>query len=311
MIHHGEWGEWLEKSVDYSARTAQNLMKIFEEYGPSQLSLFGDNAKTQALANLSYTQAVALLGIPADEREQFVEENDLESMSTRELQQAIKEREQLKEALDSTQEQLSEIREENDGLHKSLQDAQSEKVKLDIELSKLTLSIDAKETEISSYNKKMDNLLDEQEVYKARISSLEKQLTEAKDSGNTDEIERLKKELDKTDDELANSYQRIKDLEKQLQEKPVDATTVEERIPEEVEKELHQLREKARLLEAKASAASPQADKAIVKFTVQFEVLVKEFRDLLGTLTEIQDDGARTKYKNAVKGLIDKMSEQL
>lgn len=39
MIEHGAWGEWLEKSVDYSQRTAQNLMKIFEEYGSADLKL--------------------------------------------------------------------------------------------------------------------------------------------------------------------------------------------------------------------------------------------------------------------------------
>ena len=53
MVEHGQWGEWLEKSVDYSTRTAQNLMKIFEEYGADQIPLFGDNAKTQAIADLT------------------------------------------------------------------------------------------------------------------------------------------------------------------------------------------------------------------------------------------------------------------
>ena len=33
MLPHGEWGKWLETSVDYSQSTANNLMRIFEEYG--------------------------------------------------------------------------------------------------------------------------------------------------------------------------------------------------------------------------------------------------------------------------------------
>ena len=53
LLGHGEWGEWLEKSVDYSQRTASNLMRIFTDYGSSQITLFCDNAKSQALANLS------------------------------------------------------------------------------------------------------------------------------------------------------------------------------------------------------------------------------------------------------------------
>jgi hypothetical protein len=105
MIGHGEWGEWLEKSVDYSQRTASNLMRIFEEYGSNQMGLFGNNANSQAFANLSYTQAVALLGVAKDEREQFIEDNDVPNMSTRELQQAIKEKQELEEKLKAAEEE--------------------------------------------------------------------------------------------------------------------------------------------------------------------------------------------------------------
>ena len=88
LVGHGEWGEWLKTSVDYSKSTANNLMRIFDEYGANQMPLFGDNSKSQALGNLSYTQAVALLGVP--DKEEFIQENDVENMSTRELQEAIK-----------------------------------------------------------------------------------------------------------------------------------------------------------------------------------------------------------------------------
>ena len=32
-VPHGSWGAWLEENVEYSERTAQDLMKMFEEYG--------------------------------------------------------------------------------------------------------------------------------------------------------------------------------------------------------------------------------------------------------------------------------------
>lgn len=95
LLEHGEWGEWLKKSVEYSQRTANNLMKIFEEYGSNQITFLSNNINSQALANLSYTQAVALLGIPSVEREEFIKENDVEVMSTRELQKVIKERNEV------------------------------------------------------------------------------------------------------------------------------------------------------------------------------------------------------------------------
>ena len=65
LVPYGEWGAWLERSVDYSERTAQNMMRIADEYGKTD---------PQALADLSVTQAVLLLGVPAEERGAFLAE---------------------------------------------------------------------------------------------------------------------------------------------------------------------------------------------------------------------------------------------
>lgn len=89
LIPHGEWEKWLESEVSYSKSTAKNLMKIFTEYGANQINLLGDNLKSQTFGDLSYSQAVLLLGIPEEAREKFVKENDVEDMSSRELKKAI------------------------------------------------------------------------------------------------------------------------------------------------------------------------------------------------------------------------------
>ncbi|MHB8124872.1 MAG: DUF3102 domain-containing protein [Desulfitobacteriaceae bacterium] len=94
LVPHGEWGKRLEDSVSYSQRTAENLMRIFEEYGSNQLASSGGNAKSQTFAILSYSQAVIFLGIPENEREEFLAAHDIENMSVRKLQKAVKERDQ-------------------------------------------------------------------------------------------------------------------------------------------------------------------------------------------------------------------------
>jgi len=35
LVKHGEWGKWLEESVSYSQKTAERLVKLYEEYGPN------------------------------------------------------------------------------------------------------------------------------------------------------------------------------------------------------------------------------------------------------------------------------------
>ena len=96
MLPHGQWGGYVREQLGYSQSTANNMMRIFEEYGAAQQSLFGPEAKSQALGNLSYTKALRLLALPADEREEFAEANDVEAMSTRELEAAIRERDEAR-----------------------------------------------------------------------------------------------------------------------------------------------------------------------------------------------------------------------
>ena len=108
-VGHGNWEAWLKENVNYSQRTASNLIKVFQEYGTGQQKLFGKEANSQALADLSYTQAVALLGIQdPDERAEFLEENDVAAMTTRELEQAIKERDAAKKEAAEMKEKYQE-----------------------------------------------------------------------------------------------------------------------------------------------------------------------------------------------------------
>ena len=96
LVPHGEWGKYLEEKVSFSPSQAGNMMRLYNEYGSNQESLFGNGAK--AMEALSVTSAIRLLSLPAEEREAFVEENDVAAMSTRELERAIKERNEALEA---------------------------------------------------------------------------------------------------------------------------------------------------------------------------------------------------------------------
>lgn len=100
MLPHGQWGEWLKTEVEFSRSTAQNFMRIFTEYGDSQTSLFGD-AKSQTLGNLPYTHALKLLAVPAEEREEFIEEHHVDELSSRELEKLIRERDEAREAAEA------------------------------------------------------------------------------------------------------------------------------------------------------------------------------------------------------------------
>ena len=101
LLPHGEFGNWIKENTGYSWSTANNFMKLFQEYGARQGSLFGATLEdAQTYGKLTYSQALALLALPSAEREEFVETHDMENMSTRELKAAIRERDQAKEDLE-------------------------------------------------------------------------------------------------------------------------------------------------------------------------------------------------------------------
>lgn len=115
MVPFGEWGNYLKDELGFSQSTANNHMRLFEAYGAEQMTLTGAAVKSQAFADLSYTQALALLALPSEEeREAFVEANDLASMSTRELREELRKREpedgpnreELAKRLDDAMEEL-------------------------------------------------------------------------------------------------------------------------------------------------------------------------------------------------------------
>lgn len=91
LLNHGEWLKWLKESVSYSKSTAANLMRLYEEYGYLLLNSSKEDPNFQTFGNLTYSQALLLLGLPEEEREEFAVQNDVANMTARQLNQAVKE----------------------------------------------------------------------------------------------------------------------------------------------------------------------------------------------------------------------------
>lgn len=104
LLPHGEWGGWLERETEFSQRQAQRMMQLYETYGAAQIGIFGAEIKATALSDLSITNALLLVAIPESEREEFAAQVDAEHISSRELEQAIRERDELKKQLEAERE---------------------------------------------------------------------------------------------------------------------------------------------------------------------------------------------------------------
>jgi len=182
-VGHGNWGVWLESNVDYSERTAQNLIRIFQEYGEGQQSLFGpENPQSLADLDLTYTQAVALLGIKnPDERMEFIETHDVQNMTSRELADAIKERDDAYKAMDEEKEKRQKAEKERDAAEKEKKRIEKKEDELLERLEKWQDKSDKLEDELKKAKEELENppkdegMLQELEGLRAKVKDLEKQ----------------------------------------------------------------------------------------------------------------------------------------
>lgn len=206
MVGHGGWEKYLEEKVAYSQSTANNFMRLYQEYGE-----YGPNLQT--FGNLNPSQALALLALPEGKREEFAEAHDVESMSVRELKaQIAAEKERAEKAETDTaalREQLAVAQEEIGAAHQKAadwqkqardwQDKNSEDKKVE---RKLRADVTALETELAAAR-----------AQAGKVSPSE--LVEIKDQARR-EAERIV--ADSYRDELADKDATIERLKAELQQ---------------------------------------------------------------------------------------------
>lgn len=183
MLSHGEWGKWLKEEIHYSKSSANNMMRIFDAYGSTQMGLFGPEANSQTFGDLEYSKALALLSVPAEEREQFAQEVDAEHISVRQLKAAIQER-------DAAQKQAAEAAAE----WELAKDALREKEKA-IQLANQRLEASASEAD--SLRKENEQLRQRPvDVAVDQIDAAPEQLKAAEEKGRAAAEEALRTELE-------------------------------------------------------------------------------------------------------------------
>lgn len=193
MLSHGEWLPWLEEKVEFSERTARNFMRLARDW-----------TNRQALADLGAAKALQLLALPESEREEFLsethqvngEEKAVVDMTSRELEKAIKERDEARKAAEQAQMDAKYANMSRISMEKSLKEASrllgraredqeaatSKAINLEKQLSELKAApVDVAVMEVDQA--KLDAARAEGEAAKAEeIAQLQTQLDKAKDA---------------------------------------------------------------------------------------------------------------------------------
>lgn len=283
MVPRGEWGAYLTERVSLSTSSANNFMRILQEYGDQQISLFdvGGAAKSQAFGNLSYTKALALLALPEGERAEFVAEINVEGMSTRELQAAIKERDEARrEAEEAKAEQ------------RVLEEA---KAKFQADMDHANARVEALTRELDELKAKPTEVAVEKVADREAIKAAEKK-------GREEAEKKLRSELDKAKADAKAAADKLHAAEQAAEAQAAVAKTAR--------KQITAAREEAEKLRKQLAASG---NKTVTMFGVYFEKAQEDLNKLRDCLHEMDVKGdaeMKAKLTAAFRALLDEFRDE-
>lgn len=270
MLGHGEWGPWLKEEVNFSQSTANNFMRIFQEYGASQIGLFGGEANSQTLGNLPYTKALKLLAMPEEEREEFVQENDVEHMSTRELDAVIRERDEAKKKAEEADEAAQQLQEQAEEYKRQLAELEEQEREVDERAA-------AAEEELSELRRQLEELQSAPAEVAVEPVVDEKAVKAAAKEAKEAAEKKLKAKIEKAEQEKAKAEQELSAAKVEREE----AKAVAER-----EKQL--LSEQVQTLQKKLAVASSSE---MTVFKLHFEHTQESINKMTACICTMRENG--------------------
>lgn len=262
MLPHGEWLPWLNERVEFSERTARNFMRLAREW-----------TNRQTLADLGAAKALTLLALPAEEREQFVEEHNVIDMSARQLKEAIRERDEARKAAEAAKADASA--------------AEQARAKMEADMAVVNASLAAAREEKQKADQEAARLENELTALKARPVEVAVETVvdpEAIEKAKAEAVAEIKAKLDKAREAKAKADEKRKQAEASV---------------EILKKSLENM-------ERNEKKAALSSDKDVAQFEVLFnqgQELANKMRGLLLKARCREDPSAAHGMERAIKAL--------
>lgn len=270
-LPYGAWGDWLKNEVDFSQSTANNFMRLYEEYGTAQISIFGASVDSQTFANLPYSKALQLLAVPADERESFAEEVGAADLSVKELKAAIEER-------DKARREAEKQKEINDLLNEKLEQAEA-----------AAQEAQDRESDADEYKRQVEEYQELVKKERDAEAALREQLKKAEadpkiPKAKLDQIRKEASEAAKKDAE-AKAQKALDEAKKKAAE--AEAEVVKAKLAEKM------ARESLEEVQKKLKTASPE----VAAFKALFDDMQNKAAKLHGMIEKIKENDPETAGK--------------
>lgn len=261
-IPHGEFGKWCEENLEFSYRKAARTMQLAEKMDDENSLI----SKMPTLANIGISRVWALLAAPEEVAAEVVENNDVESMKVRELQDELSRVKAEKEAAERKADTLDR---NNDDIRKELASMQRK-------LSETVTEEEFNEMQAAAQAQKED-LTKELNEAKAAADEIQVKLDKAKEDLKKQKAKQKELEAAK-DEEVQKSIEEAKtDIVKKAKDE-AHAEFVADL--EQNAKDIKQLQEEIERLEAERAKLSNTA-------LMEFKVYVDQLQDIYDKLNDM------------------------
>ena len=187
-VPRGAWGQWLSDNVSYSASTANDMMRLYNEQQQlAQLDMFGEWG-FEMFEGLAPSKVVELIRLPAADRREFVEKHDVDEMSVRAIKAEIKAEREAKELAEA---RVRELEQTAAGARDAAADAMALANERQGLLDKVTAQLEAVRTEFEIER------APEVTVSPEERERIEKEARKAAEDAAKTKIEKAKKDAEK------------------------------------------------------------------------------------------------------------------
>lgn len=269
-LGYKSFGEYTEQSLNIKERQAYTYISALEKHGEAFLQLN---------ASLGITKLALLNSIPAPDRQDFVENNDLAGMTVEEIKALVAENDSKGEQIGMLTDSLKDMTEERDDTAETLSEAKKKIEDLEAELKKerkRPIEVAVKEPDAETLNKIRTEVRAEVEKEMKKTVADEKKALK----------EKLKAEQEKAVNEAKST------AEKEIREYKEKVAAAETTSFEAVKK-AEQLQKQL------AVSSSPEA----TKFTFFFEALRDDYNKLFQSLKVLKEENPEVygKYSAAMQ----------
>lgn len=296
QLKHGEWLPWLSEKVEFSETSAQNFMRVAREYG-----------NTQLVGDLGVSKALALLALPASERENFAsekhlvngEEKSVAEMSKRELEEAVRQQKIAEAERNEARRALEAQRKETEEANAKVQAAQDAADAARAEVENAQGTALAAQERAAELERELKALREQPvDVAVQTVDASEEQIAAAVAEAKKDA------EAEKTL-ALGKKAEELKKAKDELKKAKAEMAAAAEAL-KKAEDERTALRE---TLEKTKKSAAAMDNKALAEFSVLF----RQAQETVNRMTEIMDEldeESRPKIYRALDALAQLIKEK-